>query len=189
MTPRTPAPLDARRGDAQAASPEKRGDRVYTPVWVAEDLIRHFRPSGRVLEPCAGPGEIFKRLGPNALWCEIDEGRDFFDFHDPVDWIVTNPPYSKTRPFFNHAMTIAEHIVFLVPARNIVSGYGFVRDVHMWGGNPAIRWYGTGSKLGFPMGNAIAAFHWQRGYSGATSQTFHDQSVTPTPALTSRGEK
>ena len=32
----------------------KRGDRVYTPEWVARDMLEHFRPSGRILEPCRG---------------------------------------------------------------------------------------------------------------------------------------
>lgn len=151
----------------------KRGDRVFTPDWCARDMVAHFRPSGIILEPAAGDGAILAHLPPETLTCEIDQGSNFFAFDGKVDWIITNPPYSKTRPFFNKAATVARDIVFLVPARNIVSGYGFVRDIHLWGGTVAIRWYGTGNSLGFPMGNAIAAFHWRRDYAGPTQQSFY----------------
>lgn len=151
---------------------ERRGDRIFTPAWCAADMVDHFKPSGRILEPCRGDGALSSLLPADALWCEIDEGRDFFNFAGKVDWIITNPPYSLTRPFFNHAASVANDIVFLVPARNVVSGYGFVRDIHAWGGTVEIRWYGTGTKLGFPMGNAIAAFHWRKRYRGQTAQSF-----------------
>lgn len=153
------------------------GDKVFTPVWAAQDMVAHFAPSGVVLDPCRGDGAIFDLLD-GALWCEIDEGRDFFDFAAPVDWIITNPPYDQTRAFMRHAFTLADNVVFLVPARNIVSGYGTVREMSGWGGMAEIRWYGTGSKLGFPMGNAIAAFHWRRGHNGDTRMSFYEDDTT-----------
>ena len=149
---------------------EKRGDRVFTPDWCAADMVAHFKPTGRRLEPFLGDG-VFLRYMPGIEWCEIDKGRDFFDWREPVDWIVTNPPYSKTRPCFRHAATIADNIVFLVPLRNVFSGYGFVREILDYGGMVAIRVYGTGARLGFPMGNACGAIHFQRGYRGPTTWT------------------
>ena len=150
------------------------GDKVMTPAWAAADMVSHFAPSGRVLEPCRGEGAIYNLLPAGAKWCEIDEGRDFFAFSDPVDWIISNPPYDQTRAFMRHAFRLADNVVFLVPARNIVSGYGTVREMCGWGGLAEIRWYGTGSRLGFPMGNAIAAFHWRRGNNSDTRQTFYE---------------
>lgn len=150
------------------------GDRISTPAWVAADLVRHFSPTGTVLEPCRGDGAIYRLLPPGSLWCEITDGRDFFDLQTPVDWIVTNPPYSQTRNFMRHAFSLAGHVVLLVPARNVFSGYGTVRSAIGYGAMRDIRWYGTGSKLGFPMGNAIAAIHWQRGYRGDTKQSFYE---------------
>lgn len=148
----------------------KRGDRVYTPAWVAEDMVRFFAPHGRVLEPFRGGG-VFTALLPDAQWCEIDEGRDFFVFTSPVDWIISNPPYTLTRRCFAHAFTLAPDVCFLVPLRNVFSAYGFVREILDYGGIPNIRVYGTGSRLGFPMGNAIGAIHCRRGYQGATTWT------------------
>jgi hypothetical protein len=54
------------------------GDVVYTPDWVARDMVEFFKPSGRILEPCKGDGVFLKYLPPHAEWCEIQEGRDFF---------------------------------------------------------------------------------------------------------------
>jgi hypothetical protein len=50
----------------------------------------------------------------DASWCEITEGRDFYDWQEPVHWIISNPPWSKIRPFLRHAMSVADNVVFLV---------------------------------------------------------------------------
>ena len=88
-------------------------DVVQTPPEMAQRLVRHFKPQGHVLEPCCGKGHFLKVM-PGASWCELSKGRDFFDWDQEVDWIVTNPPWSKIRPFLGHAMTVADHIVFLM---------------------------------------------------------------------------
>ena len=153
---------------------EKRGDRVYTPDWVAKDMVEHFRPQGRVLEPCRGDGVFMRYLPADTLWCEVDEGRDFFEWQDPVDWVVGNPPYSLTREWFKHSYRISKDIVYLVPMRNVFSGYGFLREIHGYGGIVEMRLYGTGGKLGFPMGNAVGAMHLRRDHRGSTAMTFHE---------------
>lgn len=124
-----------------------------------------------MLEPCRGDG-VFMEFLPGAVWCEIAEGRDFFDWRDPVDWTVSNPPYSLTRQWFKHSYTIAEHILYLVPLRNVFSGFGFIREINDYGGIVEIRLYGTGGSVGFPMGNAIGALHIARGYNGPQAWSF-----------------
>lgn len=163
---------------------EKQGDRVYTPDWAASDMVRFFAPCGRVLEPCCGDGALLKHLPSDTEWCEIDKGRNFFDWSEHVDWIISNPPYSKLRPFMKHAFTVANNVAFLVPARNVFSGYGTVREAKHFGRMKNIRWYGTGGLLGFPMGNAIAAIHWMRGHDGECKETFlEDERLMPAPQL------
>lgn len=93
-------------------------DVVQTPVELAQRIVQHFRPQGRILEPCKGQGN-FLRAMPGAQWCEISEGRDFFDWHQPVDWIVTNPPWSEIRAFLRHSMTLADNIVFLMTVNHV----------------------------------------------------------------------
>lgn len=156
----------------------KQGDRVFTPDWAASDLVNFFSPSGRILEPCCGDGAILAHLPDSAEWCEIDKGRDFFLWRDPVDWVISNPPYSKLRPFLRHAFAIGKNVAFLVPARNVFSGYGTVREARYYGKMKNIRWYGTGGRLGFPMGNAIAAIHWERGHSGDCRESFFEDDAS-----------
>lgn len=142
-------------------------------------MVDHFAPSGVVLDPCRGGGAFHDLLPAGSPWCEIDEGRDFFDWWEPVDWVIGNPPYSLTRPWFYHSYAIAHDVVYLVPCRNVFSAYGFLREVRDFGGFCEIRTYGTGGTLGFPMGNAVAAFHVQRDYGGPTIFSYFDDSRLP----------
>lgn len=103
-------PLPARR----AVFPHGGNDRIFTPDPLARDIVAHFRPCGRVLEPCYGGG-AFARALPGCDWCEIDLGRDFFDCTAHYDWIVSNPPYSIFTRFLSKAMTVADNVVFLCP--------------------------------------------------------------------------
>jgi hypothetical protein len=153
---------------------EKQGDVVYTPAWAAMDMVEHFAPSGIVLDPCRGLGAFHDLLPDGSPWCEITDNRDFFAWTEPVDWVIGNPPYSLTRAWFRHSYKIADHLCYLVPLRNVFSGYGFVKEIHEFGGIRELRVYGTGGRLGFPMGNAVGAFHVERGYSGQTAFTFYD---------------
>jgi hypothetical protein len=162
---------------------EKRGDVVLTPDWVAKDMLDHFQPSGVILDPCRGAGAFHDLLPEGSPWCEITEGRDFFSWTEHVDWVVSNPPYSMTRPWFRHSYTVADHLLYLIPLRNLFSGYGFVREVYEFGGIAAIRLYGTGGRLGFPMGNAVGAVHVVRDLTGPTDVTFYDDLARPQAVL------
>lgn len=70
--------------------------------------------------------------------------------------------------------TLVQALLYLVPLRNVFSGYGFLREIDAFGGIADLRVYGTGGKLGFPMGNAVGVLHIVRGYRGATRMTFHE---------------
>lgn len=153
---------------------ERQGDVVYTPDWCAKDMVRHFDPSGVVLDPCRGLGAFHDLLPAGSPWCEIAEGVDFFDWHARADWIIGNPPYSLTRKWFRHSYDLADDLVYLVPLRNVFSGYGFIREIYEYGGIVEIRCYGTGNRLGFPMGNAVGAIHMRRGWDGPTTLSFFD---------------
>lgn len=154
---------------------EKQGDVVYTPGWAARDMVEYFRPTGRVLDPCKGAGVFLDYLQDDAEWCEITEGRDFFAWRKPVDWVVSNPPYSMTREWFRHSYAIADNLLYLVPLRNVFSVFGFVKEIYDFGGIREMRLYGTGNRLGFPMGNAIGALHIVRGFSGPAAISFYGE--------------
>ena len=100
-------------------------DLVMTPPELAAVVIGHFagRMSGTVLDPARGQGAFHDRF-PACLdrhWCEITEGRDFLDRHEPVDWVMSNPPWSRLRDFSRHAMRIAPNIVWLAPLTNLTT--------------------------------------------------------------------
>lgn len=107
-------------------------DVVQTPPDLACRIVEHFRPSGKILEPCKGEGNFLKFLPEDTFWCEISEGRDFFDFWNPVDWIVTNCPWSKVREFLNHAMKVSTNIVFLMTVNHVWTK-ARIRDIHSAG--------------------------------------------------------
>jgi len=152
-------------------------DVVYTPDWCAQDVLDWFMPCGRVLDPCRGGGAFFDKMPPGAEWCEIREGRDFFEWHAPVDWIVSNPPYSNFRVFLNHSFTVADNIVYLVPVKNVFSAYGMLKEIKEYGGIAGIRLYGGGARVGFPMGNAVGAVHFKRGHIGPCEMTHYIPNV------------
>lgn len=90
-------------------------DVVYTPDEMAIEIVRHFNPSGRILEPCKGGGSFLRALPSDTAWCEIEEGIDFLMHNGSYDWIMTNPPWSKIRQFLTHAIALsATNIVFLM---------------------------------------------------------------------------
>ena len=84
-------------------------DVVLTPDAIAADVVGHFRPTGRMLDPCRGAGAFWKHM-PEAEWCECREGRDFFAWYEKVDWIVSNPPYSNFGAWMRHSLEIADNM-------------------------------------------------------------------------------
>ena len=176
ITTKAAEPLAATTG-SRPLVPRGGNDRVYTPPPLATQIVRHFCPQGRVLEPCAG-----KRAFVHALAdchdiialdeCEIDRGDDFFDWRQPVGWIVTNPPWSQFRAFLNHSMEVADNIVFLVTLNHFFTrarmrdvrsaGFGFVEAFLV--DTPPAPWPQSGFQL--------AAIHIERRWNGPMAMTY-----------------
>ncbi|MEO0486898.1 MAG: helix-turn-helix transcriptional regulator [Pseudomonadota bacterium] len=142
-------------------------DVVYTPQEMARRVVEHFAPKGTILEPCKGGGSFLDAFpeGSDAKWCEISEGRDFFDWAKPVDWIISNPPWSEFRAFNIHAMGLAINIVWVIPLVHF-SGKARVRDVRDAGfGLRELLMLET--PMEWPQGGfQIVAVHLKRGYDG-----------------------
>ena len=147
-------------------------DVVLTPDEVAADIVRYFKPSGRILDPCKGDGAFLKQM-PGAEWCEIRDGRDFFAWTDPVDWLVSNPPYSIFADFLTHSLKVSRDIVYLIPLAKVFSAEKRIRDIYSVGGIVAVRLYGSGTALGFPFGWPCGAVHIRVGYRGPMDWTFY----------------
>lgn len=140
-------------------------DVVYTPDWVARDMVDYFKPTGKILDPCRGDG-AFTRYMPTADYCEIAEGRDYFAWNTAVNWVIGNPPYSAFGKWILHSMDISDNVVFLAPCAKPFYSEKLFRVMQKWGKIKHIRVYGGGSKLNFPIGFLIGAIHFQKGYFG-----------------------
>ncbi|WP_423208027.1 helix-turn-helix domain-containing protein [Paracoccus yeei] len=145
-------------------------DLVMTPPELAAAVIGHFadRMAGNMLDPARGQGAFHDGL-PTHLdrhWCEIGEGRDFFDWQQPVDWVMTNPPWSRLREFTRHAMRIAPNIVWLTPLTNLTTK-ARLRDLGEAGFGIAelVR---IDTPQGWPQsGFQLAAAYLRRGHAGS----------------------
>ncbi len=151
-----------------------KGDVVYTPDWVAEDMVNHFKPIGKVLESCKGDG-AFMRYLPDAEWCEIELGKDFYKWHDPVDWIIGNPPYRQLAKWLEHSFNLANDVCYLLPMNCIWNSMKRMRLVYDYGGVVEMKAYGEGSIFGFGYGFAVGAIHFRRNYTGLIRFTMFEQ--------------
>lgn len=157
-------------------APKGGNDRVYTPDYLAKQIVAHFKPRGRILEPCKGKG-AFTKLMPGCDWCELDEGRDFLQHEGQYDWVVTNPPWSKLRDFLQHSMELSDNVVFLCLVNAFFmrarqrdmreAGFGMAEILFV--DTPPPPWPQTGFSLG--------AVHIQHGYCGPLELTY------PTPSV------
>lgn len=116
-------------------TPDK--DKVYTPDYLAIDIVQHFDILGNCLEPCAGDYAFVRALKncgevDHVDWMELDEGKDFLlDFppRKKYDFIVTNPPFSKFRAFLKRSMELANNIIFLCTINHILGLKARLRDI------------------------------------------------------------
>jgi hypothetical protein len=110
---------------------------------------------------------FFDLLPEGSDWCEITKGRDFYDYNEKVDWIVTNPPYSDFDKFLAHSFELADNVVFLVPVAKVFKSWGTMMQLKKYGGIVGV-WFVPAGRCGFPFGFPAGAFHFKRGYTGDT---------------------
>lgn len=156
-------------GSGKCLNGNKPNDKVYTPEKIAKDIISRFNISGKVLDPFYGNGAFYNNFPDNVEkdYCEIDMGKDFFDYNEHVDWIISNPPYSIFEKVLEHSFEIADNIVYLVPLSKVVSSMGRIRQINKFGGVPYI-FILAASKCGFPFGFPCCAIHIKKDYTGET---------------------
>ena len=72
-------------------------DIFITPLDLAKkhiDLI-NYNDNDIWLDPCKNTGNYYNQFPTDKKdWCEILDGKDFFEYNKPVDIIIQNPPYS-----------------------------------------------------------------------------------------------
>jgi len=145
-------------------------DRVMTPDFLAKFVVDYFKPSGVCLEPCKGEGSIYNYLPEPKLWCEIDDGRDFFDFdvnlYKKIDWIITNPPFSIYDKFLRKCWEVADNVVVVCPLQKLFKSQNMDKSLVEYGGLKEIVVVGGGHKFNFPFGFLVGFMYFKRGYVG-----------------------
>ena len=144
-----------------------KNDVVFTPDKIAKTICNMFPISGKILEPCKGEGAFLNHLPKETLWCEITEGRNFYDFNENVDWIVTNPPYSDFNRFLDHSFRLAGNIILLTPIAKMMKSMGTLKRIFEYGGIVECHFIGA-SKCGFPFGFPCGVYYLKRNYKGLT---------------------
>ncbi|UYQ73470.1 helix-turn-helix transcriptional regulator [Pelagibacterium flavum] len=160
-------------------------DIVMTPEALAVSIMAQFGGElrGVVLDPCRGNGAFFNTF-PSTVereWCEIAQGRDFFGWTRKVDWLVTNPPFSKMRAFLVHAMEVSDNVVFLAPLSHFTTR-ARIRDIRSAGfGLKRIITVPTPSD--WPAsGFQLTVVHLKRGWRGTIEMSDLDASATRWPS-------
>jgi hypothetical protein len=101
---------------------EKANDKFYTPLELAIELIKlvPLKKGDTVLDSAKGDGAFYDHFPSYVTkdYCEIDLGKDFFEYKKKVDWIITNPPFSKIDNWLDHTFRIAK------------KGFAFVFGLH-----------------------------------------------------------
>ncbi len=152
--------------------PQNPNDVVFTPDWLAKEIIEHFAPSGLCLDPCKGDGAFYRYLPEGSYWCEITEGKDFYQWTKPVNWIITNPPFSDYYRFMEHGFEVSENVVYLLPFHKIFQSLRNLELIYQYGGIKEIYCVGRGTMISWGVGFAIGAVHFRRGYIGEISMQF-----------------
>lgn len=68
-----------------------------TPKDLAKELLTHLsiQPTDRLYEPFKGEGAFFDNfpvVNPKD-WSELEQGRDYSEYSEEYDWVITNPPF------------------------------------------------------------------------------------------------
>jgi hypothetical protein len=135
---------------AEKKTQRRANDSYQTPPEIVApllDLVDWSRVRS-FLEPCRGDGHIFDaaesaiafcdvidgpRPPPSIEWCELRDGRDYFDRPPfPVDLIITNPPFTLALEFLRKSLEEAATVIYLLPL-------GFLSSTErreFWAANP-----------------------------------------------------
>jgi len=62
-----------------------------------------FEEGSIVLEPARGKGAFYDNFPENTInkYCEINEGTDFLEYNERVDYVISNPPFVPRKLFWS----------------------------------------------------------------------------------------
>ncbi len=137
-------------------------DVFITPRGLAKQQIDMIdsKDGDKWLDPCrnSADGSYYSQLPTdNKDWCELIEGKSFFDYTSPVDVIIQNPPYSILNDWIKKNIELKPRIISLLigvgnlTARRVEmfekAGYGLTKMKMM----KVYKWYGMSCIVQFEM--------------------------------------
>lgn len=170
-------------------------DWYVEPSWTVEALLAVEKFTGSILDPHCGGGTIPSvclRHGLDARGSDIEDRgfgpvADVFGLTEPVDNIISNPPYGiAERCIRHHLMLARDKVAAILP---MVFWGALCRD-DFFANHPPIRWYPFARRPSMPPGSYTGVFDengaivhpkaaggtmdygwmvWQKGYNGPTS--------------------
>ena len=95
-----------------------KNDECYTPAYAVQPILEYIPKDAVVWCPFDTVDSEFVKLisQQNIVTCShLDEGLDFFDY-EPVEWdiIVSNPPFTNKRAFFQRALDLGKPFALLM---------------------------------------------------------------------------
>ena len=99
-----------------------KNDECYTPRYVVEAILPYVPKNKIIWCPFDKEESFFVKVltenGYNVVFSHIDHGEDFFTFEPPHwDIMVSNPPFSNKRQFFERAFQLGKPFMLLMTAQ------------------------------------------------------------------------
>lgn len=98
---------------------EGKNDECYTPAYAVYPLLKYISKDKIIWCPFDTADsefvKIFKNAGYEVVYSHISLGQDFFEY-EPKKWdiIVSNPPFTNKRAFFERAMKLGKPFALLM---------------------------------------------------------------------------
>ena len=148
-------------------------DVFYTPSSLVKEhlelVVEYAKEGDKWFEPFYGGGVYYDAFPTeNKVFTEIAMGKDFFEFKDEVEMIVSNPPYSMIDKVLAHSVSLKPRIIsYLIGQGNMTArrveymnqqGYGLAK-IHM---TKVFKWYGMSYIVVFLKGHKGNAMSFDR---------------------------
>jgi hypothetical protein len=99
-------------------------DHFQTPPSALEPLLLYLPKDWIIWEPCAGKGNLVRKLhqeGYSTIKSDILTGQDFLEWEPGFPWeaIVTNPPYSIKNTIIERCYSLGRPWALLMPLTSL----------------------------------------------------------------------
>jgi hypothetical protein len=155
-----------------------------TPAWATRALMDNERFEGSIWECACGDGAMAQELkaaGYHVTATDLfprgfgKSGVDFLAATNPVDNIVTNPPYNVAEAFVAQGLTLARRKVALLLRLAFLEGANRARTIFLehpparvWVFSERITFYMKGAEQSGSGTTAYAWFVWDKDATGST---------------------